>query len=90
MIEPKKIIPVETCQFIIASDLFDGLQDLWNYFAESGPPFSWGDNNRTLVTGEAILNFLDGYVLGNSRVDTLRDRINDLPEGLQTYIDLEN
>ena len=51
---------IETAQFITASAAFKGLKRLWTEFTESNPPFAWGDNNRTLVTAEAILNHLDG------------------------------
>jgi len=80
------------CQFILASDLFKGLENLWAAFADSSPPFSWGDNNRTLVTAEAILNHCDNTdsLAGLRSVATLRLRIANLPQKGQTYVDLEN
>jgi hypothetical protein len=84
-------IPTQTCKFIQASGLFKRLNKLWDEFSESNPAFTWGSNNRSLVVAEAILNHLDGCAIDNERqLETLRKRIADLPEGGQTYVDLED
>ena len=82
---------LEATQFITASAAFKGLKGLWTEFAESNPPFSWGDNNRTLVSAEAILNHLDGCAKATPRlVESLRLRLRRLSPDLQLYVDLEN
>jgi hypothetical protein len=69
--------------------LFDGLDNLLDEFCNNSPPFSWGDNNRTLVTAEAIIDYLDGCGVENAdELDILRQRINAI--GFQMYVDLEN
>jgi len=84
-------VTIERCSFALCSEMFNELDDLCNEFCDSEPPFSWGDNNRSLVTGEAILNHLDNCNIKNeSQLDALRKRIVKLPQGNQTYIDLEN
>jgi hypothetical protein len=81
---------IHTCKYVHASGLFKGLTNLWNEFADSDPPFSWGDNNRSLVDPASILNHMDGSgVIENQRqVETLRKRVEKLPAGV--YVDLEN
>lgn len=82
----KTHIKVHTCKFVKASDLFNGYRKLMVKFAESAPPFSWGDNNLSLVTVEAILHHLDNS--GISYDDEFEARCQAV--GMQTYVDLEN
>lgn len=81
-----------TCSFVKASDLFKGLSTLWDICADSNPPFTWGDNNRSLVTAVTILDHLDliGLEAGKEekQLETLRKRVEKI--GLDTYVDLEN
>lgn len=81
---------IQRCRFVRASELFTGLADLWQEFVNSDPPFSWGDNNRSLVDPKAILNHMDGsgVIESKTQVETLRKRIEKLPSGV--YVDLEN
>jgi hypothetical protein len=89
--EKKETIHSQTCLFVHASDLFRGLNKLWDEFVDSAPPFSWGDNNRSLVDADSILNHLDGCShVTDSLVTELRKRVDLLPKGGLTYIDLEN
>lgn len=84
----KKLLKVRVhcCEFVFASDLFKNHKTLWREFCESSPPFSWGDNNRSLVTIDSILNHL-AYV-GIAHSDRFINRCNQI--GLQMYVDLEN
>jgi len=82
---------LQTCSFIAASDLFRGLDALWSFFAESDPPFSWGSNNRTLISSCDLVSYLDSCVLdepAEALFDTLADRVNAL--STDVYVDLEN
>ena len=83
---------IHTCQFVTSSDLFKGLFSLWEDFAESDPPFSWGDNNRSLITAESIIDHLSNSSAADEHwwLGRLIARVNKLPEGGQTYVDLEN
>jgi len=75
------------CEFVTASDLFAGYRKLWNEFVESAPPFSWGDNNRTLITIEALLDNFDNKDYEHF-TEKFRQRCLDI--GAQSYVDLEN
>jgi hypothetical protein len=88
----KKYVPkVETCEFVAATDLFDGLGDLWDEFIQCCSSFTWGGNNRSLVTADDILEeFASHNIEHPSQLEILRKRANTLPEGLRTYVDLEN
>lgn len=91
MAKKTKKIVVDTCQYVRASDLFQGNQKLWDIFVESDPDYSWGNNNHSLNTAESIVNHLDGNIGAPEKlVKKLRDRIDSLPEKGQTYVDLEN
>jgi len=80
-----------TCQFVLSSDLFEGLTELMTEFGESDPPFTWGENNRSLVTARDMINcFANSCIENDEQIDIFRQRINRLPEGLNTYVDLEN
>ena len=83
---------VHTCQFVLASEVIGTyfgeheIGEVWASLSDNAP-FSWGDNNRTLVTAEALANH---FV----------DRLDDSPASLalqgelfeldQMYVDLEN
>lgn len=84
-------IPRRGCSFVDCCDLFQGLHLLYCEFVNSRPPFSWGDNNRTLVTAESILDHLDACDIDHPKqLKELRKRVEGLIEGNQTYVDLEN
>ena len=84
-------IQVQETKFVPASHLFKGLRKLWIALGESDPDFTWGSNNRSLVTAECILNHLDNRaVVPTRQQDAFRKRCQQLPGGLQCYVDLEN
>jgi hypothetical protein len=103
---PKVHVPkVFSCQYVEKSDLFEGLQELHDFFCESEPDMFWGDNNRTLNLAEGILDHIAGRIDELTDKDKqngwdweiltpqwkdLKKRISFLPEGGQTYVDLEN
>jgi len=69
----------------------------WFYAAISeNAPFSWGDNNRTLVTVERFVDHMNNRVDGaisdgtitQGEYDEVKEAIESL--GSLTYIDLEN
>ena len=79
-----------TCEFVQASDVFKECHHAMEAFAESDPPCSWGENNRSLVTPEVIINALKEIDAEDvqDEVDTVLERLKALPTDL--YIDLEN
>jgi len=80
-----------TCSFVSVSEMFEGLSFLWDHFCESSPPFSWGDNNLTLITVSSILYHFDNTVMeekAEKQYKTFRRRAIKI--GMETYVDLEN
>lgn len=94
------MINKHTCEFVKASDIYfevpDSLIDTFWEIISSDAPFSWGDNNRTLI---AACRFLDHCKACFDK--RLREHYhvkdedwekfcNVLLELGNTYIDLEN
>ena len=80
---------IQSCEFVSGFELFTGLQLLWDEFAESDPDFSWGSNNRSLVTAKSILDHLDNSNIENEKqMETLRKRVKVI--GGDMYVDLES
>lgn len=80
-------LKVHTCEFVLGSDLFRNFPpDVWEQVVESDPDFTWGSNNRSMVTVECILNHMDSS--GIEYPDTFGDLCEEV--GLQMYVDLEN
>lgn len=86
----------QSVDFVPISDIVPSEWKSWFYQALStDAPFSWGDNNRTLVTASRILDFVDewldyyegedGYTEESCR--EFREQLENLGE---LYIDLEN
>ena len=81
-----KNITRQTCEYIEASELFKRHKRVWNNFREDCTAFSWGDNDHSLVTIEAILDDMD--TRGVNCADGFHRLCVQL--GLQTYVDLES
>jgi hypothetical protein len=87
---------VRECEFVEASELVPRHWQEWFWsLVSENAPFSWGDNNRTLVTADSFLEHCESRL-----ADVVDDQITSqeeldlffrLLEGLgDTYIDLEN
>ena len=90
-------VRVDTCQFVRVTELVPERWQEWFCTAISeDAPFSWGDNNRTLVTAERFADHCEDRMedlLDESNlffVQEARDFIEVLRRLGQTYIDLEN
>ena len=78
---------IHSAEFVLSSDFFDPFpQEKQNLCESDNLSFSWGGNNRTLITVEAIVNEMACLDLECSE-EFLR-YCNDV--GQQTYVDLEN
>lgn len=74
-----------TCEFILASDLFRGLNDLFGELSDSGR-VTWGDSHRTMITAQRVLD--DLYDTENTEeLEILKSRIGN---DLNIFVDLEN
>ena len=82
----------QTCQFVSASEVFRGHALAWDLFVNSDPRCTWGENNRSMVTPDVIVDALedsepDEGKEGN-QVAQVIERLKNIPEGV--YVDLEN
>lgn len=89
-----------TCEFVLLTELVPKNWVGW-FWAEfsSDAPFSWGDNNRTLVTAERVLKYCkeDLFVANVPDADLSEQQRRELTGFLgalealgNTYVDLEN
>lgn len=93
---------LSTCNYVKYSELFKDLAELSEEFCNSDPPFSWGDNDRTLVFAAGICSHLKEHVKEldktsisgtpklNEQMKELERRVAVLPDGAMEYVDLEN
>lgn len=83
---------IQTCKFVTASEVFKGFGLAWDVFINSDPNCSWGDNNRSMVTPDVIIDAMElsDLNVGNEerQVEQVAKILRELPEGV--YIDLEN
>ena len=91
----KKQITIYIAEFVLSSSIKDLIpkkyrEQIWDEVCDSAP-FSWGDNNRSMVTAECFADHCD-EVLDGSTVpkNTAKNWINKIRELGQMYIDLEN
>jgi len=87
-------VKVETCKFVCASDLVPKRWREWFWETIShNAPFSWGDNNRTLVDAVTFHDHCGNRILGEGYVADIAfkawlQKITRIPADV--YIDLEN
>jgi hypothetical protein len=93
--EQRPLPAVNTCRYVELSSLLDGLPDEDAVRAQiCDLPFSWGNNNRTLITPAAMLigiDELDAEDCENG-MNELRSMLERLEEehADDCYIDLEH
>lgn len=82
----------QSCKFVTASEVFKGFGLAWDVFVNSDPHCTWGDNNRSMVTPDVIIDAMELSDLnaGNEekQVEQVAKILRELPEGV--YVDLEN
>jgi len=79
----------QTCEFIPSSEVFADAPQAFDLLSYTNR-FTWGDNNRSLVTAARILEALDLAAADGEeqkQVDIVIKRLESLGE---TYVDLEN
>ncbi len=92
-------LKVETCSFVNISDVFKNCTSAWQEFCNYGNhPFTWGDNNRSLINKERLLEYIeDNFNISSDEEEayevekewvTVKQRLATLSEFL--YIDLES
>lgn len=84
-------ITVRTCHFVLFSEVFSGLSLARNVFINGDPECSWGNNNRTMITAQQIIENIEDEGDGDEtkvEIGTAVERLKSIPEGV--YIDLEN
>lgn len=87
---------LQTCEFVPITTLVPDHWRawFWDQLSESAP-FSWGDNNRALVTAERVLEHCERFLPNMVEDGALTEAENaDFVATLErlglTYIDLEN
>jgi hypothetical protein len=81
---------IKTCNFVDASDVFEGCPDAWQAFMDSDPPVSWGDANRTMTTSILIQDTLGDWFSDDEDVESQIQIVVNRLQGVDCYIDLEN
>ena len=81
---------IKTCNFVDASDVFEGCPDAWQAFMDSDPPVSWGDANRTMTTSNLIQDTLGVWFSDDEDVESQIHIVVNRLQGVDCYIDLEN
>lgn len=79
---------VQTCEFISASDLVPRSWDCWFWgLISEDAPFSWGDNNRSMVTASDFADHCEERLDDSPKVKRFLKKVRSLGE---MYIDLES
>jgi len=83
---------VKTCEFVDASNVFKGYGLAWDLFINNDPNMTWGDNNRSMVMPERIIDALEDAdaeegVEANQVAEVIKRLKNIKPN---IYVDLEN
>jgi hypothetical protein len=84
---------INTCRYVNLSDLFAGCPIITQAFAEADHDFTWGGNNLTMVTVEAVhsavMSLVPDTVAGTQEyLQVLQPRIWSI-ENDTVYVNLE-
>jgi hypothetical protein len=78
-----------TCEFVEASEVFMDFKLAWDVFINSDPDCTWGDNNRSMVTPNVIIDALENSDDEQQpQVQKVVKILKSLPHDM--YVDLEN
>jgi hypothetical protein len=83
---------IKTCRYVEASEIFKGFGLAMDVFINSDPDCSWGDNNRSMVTADVIINALEESDLNVGNEAKQVEQVIKILDSLEpdVYIDLEN
>jgi len=87
---------IQTCRFIEVTDLVPKAWRFWFWgLISEGADFSWGDNNRTMITIRTFINHCkwcleDCEETSKSAITRWLNKMEKLDETTDAYIDLEN
>lgn len=83
---------IKTCQYVDASEIFKGFGLAWDVFINSDPNCTWGDNNRSMVTADVIINALEESDLNVGNEANQVEQVIKILDSLEpdVYVDLEN
>lgn len=80
---------IKTCQYVEASEVFKGFGLAWDVFVNSDPNCTWGNNNRSMVTPDVIIDALENSdEEEQTQVKKVVKILKSLPQDM--YVDLEN
>jgi hypothetical protein len=83
---------IQTCKYVSSSEIFKGLERAWDVFVNSSPDCTWGDNNRSLVTADVIVDSLELTDVDEGeeelQVNLALERLKEVPQDV--YVDLES
>jgi hypothetical protein len=83
---------IQTCKFVSASEIFKGLDRAWDVFINSDPQCTWGDNNRSLVTADVIVDAIEQSDIDEGeqdrQVNAVLEKLKEIPQDV--YVDLES
>jgi hypothetical protein len=79
---------IQTCQFISVTHVVPKsmAETLWEKISENAP-FSWGDNNRSLVTASSFADHCQERLDDSQESQDFLSKLRELGE---TYLDLES
>ena len=83
---------IKTCRYVEASEIFKGFGLDWDVFINSDPNCTWGDNNRSMVTPDVIINALEESDLNVGNEANQVEQVIKILDSLEpdVYVDLEN
>lgn len=81
---------IQTCEYIALTDIIsDDLGDCWELIAENAP-FTWGDNDRTLVTASRLHDHIADMLDECPKKKAVKRVLAVLDALGETYVDLES
>jgi len=85
------MLPVHTCTFVLASNLFAGYEDILDELSEADT-FTWGDANHTLISVQRLKATLE-CIYESVDADSLPkffELLEELEKDGVHYVDFEN
>lgn len=83
---------IKTCRYVEATEIFKGFGLAWDVFINSDPACTWGDNNRSMVTADVIIDALEQSDLNVGNEAKQVEQVVKILDTLEpdVYVDLEN